>query len=55
MAILKSIQSGNFTDSTTWAVVDQNSYLYQETTVLSLAGGFAIFEGNNFYFVFPYN
>jgi hypothetical protein len=46
MPILKSIQSGNFTDSSTWAVVDQNSFLYQTTN--GIAVPFSTMEGSNF-------
>jgi hypothetical protein len=46
MAILKSIQSGNFTDSSTWVVVDSGSYLYQ--TSLGIAVSLSIMEGSNF-------
>jgi hypothetical protein len=46
MPILKSIQSGNFTDSSTWAVVDQNSFLYQTTSTIGGTGTIA--EGSNF-------
>jgi hypothetical protein len=41
MAVLFSVQSGNWTTSTTWKVVDATSYLNSETTTANLTTSFA--------------
>jgi hypothetical protein len=45
MAVLFSVQSGNWTTSTTWKVVDANSYLNNESTSTALTTAFTTSNG----------